>query len=154
MIGAFKALGDLAKVIIGFLGGCLLAWAATYAYASWRMVPEAKEAGALEERLAWTEEQNRARAKLEADRQAAQSRVDEIERAYHERDQARQADMAELEEALAAERTNATPIPTPSPGAPCSCRPAVSRGVSERLQNIGRAAAPRDRPAGAQAPMR
>ncbi|WP_152045517.1 hypothetical protein [Aureimonas psammosilenae] len=148
------------KLGLGLLVGLAIGW--------FVMVPPAREAGRSagyeagkvagisEERILHEEQRRKAEAKADEDRRSAQAEIATVERDYHQREQARRNDLNGLEQALAAERAdNATPIPTPSPGAPCSCRPAISRSVSDRLRAIGHGgAAPGSTAAGAQAPVR
>ncbi|WP_062206814.1 hypothetical protein [Aureimonas sp. AU12] len=129
----------VAGIVLGWLGGCF--------YADLVSIPAAREAGRIEERLVWTKRQAEAEARAAADRQAAQIRIDAIEREYFERDKARVLQMDALEQSLQEEQAN---VPTPSPaarGAPPVCRPAIPRGVRDALDAAGRGAAARP-PAG------
>ena len=150
------ALLKLWKLALGLIVGLAVGWLV--------MVPSAREsgrsagyraghtAGVSEERIAHEEARRRAEAKADADRRAAQVRIDAIERAYHERTAEQAAQLDVLEASIAQESAR---VPTPSAadrGAP-ACRPAVPRGLRDALDPIGRAA-PRNDPPGAPAALR
>lgn len=135
ILGVFEAIKVGAFIIIGLAIG----WAASSIYAEWWTIPAAHEAGRSEERIVHEEQRRKAEAKARADRDATQATIDQVERDYYERDKARVLEMSALEQALQEEQNN---VPTPSPadrGAAPVCRPAISRGVSKSLNDIGRA---------------
>lgn len=85
--------------------------------------------GAQGERLAWTEKVRREAAKLAQERAAAQARIDQLaaERLAEATDWA--LERAALEAEIEKEKADA---------ADGACPPALSRGLSERLDRIGR----------------
>ena len=85
--------------------------------------------GAFEERLVWTEKVRREAAKLAQERAAAQARIDQLaaERLAEATDWA--LERAALEAEIEKEKADA---------ADGACPPALSRGLSERLDRIGR----------------
>lgn len=92
-------------------------------------VGRAREAGRLEERLAWQEQGRRAELRRQADKQAAQERIDQVERDYLSRQTADALTISELEKALAEEQAS---------GAVAGCGPALSRRLRDALDPIGR----------------
>lgn len=92
-------------------------------------VGRAREAGRLDERLVWQEQARRAEIRRQADRQAAQAKIDEVEREYLSRTMTDAMKIAELEKALEQEQTS-------SPAA--GCGPAVSRRLRDAIDRVGR----------------
>lgn len=150
-MGVIEAL----KAILLAAIGAAMGWLFASAYADIVTVPAAREQGAQTERLVHEEQRRRAEAQADADRRAAQSRIDAIERGFHEREADRLARMSALEAALEQEQeqADADPIPPAADGSAAVCRPAVPRRLRDALDPIGRAA-PRDDPAGPAAAVR
>lgn len=92
-------------------------------------VGRAREGGRLEERLAWQEQGRRAELRRQADKQAAQEQIDQVERDYLSRQTADALTISELEKALAEEQAS---------GAAAGCGPALSRRLRDALDTIGR----------------
>lgn len=92
-------------------------------------VGRAHEAGRLEERLAWQEQGRRAELRRQADKQAAQERINQVEWDYLSRQTADALTISELEKALAEEQAS---------GAAADCGPALSRRLRDALDPIGR----------------
>lgn len=147
-MGALAAL----RAAVPLFFGLMLGWLAAGFYFGLVSLPAARQAGAVSERLVWQEAQRKAEAKADADRRAAQVRIDAIERAYHERT-AEQAAQLDVLEASIAQESARVPIPSVADRGTPACRPAVPRGLRDALDPIGRAA-PRNDPAGAPASLR
>lgn len=147
-MGALEAI----KAAIVLVVGLVIGWLVAGLYADLVSLPAAREAGAQTERAVWEECQREAEAKAEADRRAVQSRIDAIERDFHQREAARLVELSNLEAALDQE-ANRAPIPSAADRGAVACRPAVPRGLRDALDGIGRAA-PRNDPAGAPAAVR
>ena len=147
-MGALEAI----KAAIVLVVGIVLGWLVAGLYADLVSLPAAREAGAVYERRIWEARQREAEAKAEADRRAAQSRIDAIERDYHKRETDRLIQLSALEAALDQE-ANRVPIPSAADRGAVACRPAVPRGLRDALDGIGRAS-PRNDPAGAPAAVR
>ncbi|WP_439604161.1 hypothetical protein [Shinella sp.] len=92
-------------------------------------VGRAREAGRLDERLAWQEQSRRAELRRQADRQSAQDRIDQVERDYFSRQTTDALTISELEKALVDEQAS---------GAAAGCGPALSRRLRDALDPIGR----------------
>lgn len=92
-------------------------------------VGRAREAGRLDERLAWQEQSRRAELRRQADRQAAQDKINQVERDYFSRQTADAITISELEKALVDEQAS---------GAVAGCGPALSRRLRDALDPIGR----------------
>ncbi|UDF29403.1 UNVERIFIED_ORG: hypothetical protein LHK14_18095 [Roseateles sp. XES5] len=90
---------------------------------------QAYQAGQRDERLVWQERQARAAATRQAERDAAQTKIDSAERDYLARETAAAIKISELEKALEEDQTS-------SPAA--GCGPAVSRRLRDALDAIGR----------------
>lgn len=144
---------EAVKAILLAAIGAALGWLFASAYADIVTAPAAREQGAQTERLVHEDQRRRAEAQTEADRRAAQSRIDAIERGFHEREAERLARMSALEAALEQEQDDADPIPPAVDGSAPVCGPAVPRRLRDALDPIGRAA-PRDDPAGSPAAVR
>lgn len=82
--------------------------------------------GKAAEALAWTQKMADLRLKLEADRRAAQAKIDDIEKQYFEQRQLAELLDAELEAIIHEIETGG------------DSRPAVSRRLSNALDKIGR----------------
>ena len=134
-MGALEAI----KAAIILVVGIVLGWLVAGLYADLVSLPAAREAGAVYERGIWEARQREAEAKAEADRRAAQSRIDAIERDFHQREAERLAELSNLEAALDQE-ANRVPIPSAADRGAVACRPAVPRGLRDALDGIGRAA--------------
>lgn len=100
-------------------------------------VDRARASGARDERAQWVEAMRLLRQSIDADKRAAQAKIDKATQRYLEEKAAREEAVAandELEAALAAsEADDAKSIP----GGACRA-PAISRGVSRALDAIGR----------------
>lgn len=92
-------------------------------------VGRAREAGRLDERLAWQEQSRRAELRRQTDRQAAQDKINQVERDYFSRQTADAITISELEKALVDEQAS---------GAVAGCGPALSRRLRDALDPIGR----------------
>lgn len=92
-------------------------------------VGRSREAGRLDERLVWQERQRREQLAREADRRAAQTKIDQVERDYLSRVATDTIRISELEKALEADQTS-------SPAA--GCGPAFSRKLRDAIDRIGR----------------
>ena len=92
-------------------------------------VGRAREAGRIDERLAWQEIERRAELKREQARRAAQEKIDQVEREYLARQTDDAVRISDLEKALENEQTN-----SPSAG----CGPAVSRRLRDAINRVGR----------------
>lgn len=114
------------QIGIGALAGLLLGWAVTFAYVSAVTIPHANT-------VAVAAATQRASALAEQRQRAAQDKIDAIEKQYLQHDSRSTARISALEQALASAHN-----PT--------CRIAIPRGVSDKLDDIGRAA-PREDPA-------
>lgn len=147
-MGALEAI----KAAIVLVVGIVLGWLVVGLYAELVSLPAAREAGAQAERLVWQEAQRKAEAKAEADRRAAQVRIDAIERNFHQREAERLAQLSALEAAIDQEDAR-VPIPSAADRGAVACRPAVPRGLRDALDSVGRAA-PRNDPAGSPAAVR
>lgn len=137
MLAALTIATRFWKIGVGALAGILIGWAATFAYVSAITVPHANTVA-----VAAAVAQAQAAA---AERQkAAQDKIDAIERQYLQHDSRSTARISALEQALAeAGQQNGN-------GSHPACRVAIPRGVSDKLDDIGRAA-PREDPAVAPA---
>ncbi|WP_062233256.1 hypothetical protein [Aureimonas sp. N4] len=131
MIGALEAI----KAGVCLILGAALGWVASSLIA----LPAAREQGAQTERIVWQQAQRDAEAKAEADRQAAQTKIDAIERDYHQREADRAARMSALEAALEQEQADAVQSPPAVVGSAPACRPAVPKRLRDALDGIGRA---------------
>lgn len=143
MFAAYEGLKFVAALVVGLT----LGWAGSGLYASTITIPAAREAGRVEERYVHAQELAAARQLAEQDAAKAQAAINAVEAEYYERDKARQEAMASLEAALEQEEKANVPTPSPSTGvrvASPACRPAISRGVRDALQRIGRASAGTD----------
>ena len=147
-MGALEAI----KAAIVLVVGIVLGWLVAGLYADLVSLPAAREAGAIYERGIWEAGQRKAEAEAEADRRAAQSRIDAIERDFHQREAERLAQLSNLEAALDQE-ANRVPIPSAADRGAVACRPAIPRGLRDALDGIGRAT-PRNYPAGTPAAVR
>ena len=89
--------------------------------------------GAFDERLVWTEKVRREAAQLAQERAAAQAKIDTLaaERLADATDWA--LEKAALQAEIEKENADAADA---KPG--CACAPALSRGLSERLDRVGR----------------
>lgn len=92
-------------------------------------VGRARDAGRLDERLVWQERQRRAELAREADRKAAQAKIDAVEQDYFSRQSLDAIRISDLEKALEGEQTN-SPV--------AGCGPAVSRKLRDAIDRIGR----------------
>lgn len=92
-------------------------------------VGRAREAGRLDERIAWQEQARRAELRRQTDKQAAQDKIDQVERDYFARSSADAITISELEKALGEEQAS---------GAVAGCGPALSRRLRDALDPIGR----------------
>lgn len=92
-------------------------------------VGRAREAGKLDERLVWQEREIRAELRRTADRKAAQTRIDEVEREYFSRSTTDAIRISELEKALEEDQTTS---------APAGCGPALSRRLRDAIDRVGR----------------
>jgi hypothetical protein len=129
------------KAVAFIAMGGVLGWGGSGIYAEVVTIPAARQAGRAEERIIHSEQLARAEAKARVERDKAQTAIDAVEAHYYARDKARVLAMTALEQALEEEQARA-PIPPPADrGAPCVCRPPVSRGVRDALQGLGRATA-------------
>ncbi len=95
-------------------------------------VDRAYSAGQLSERLVWQEKQRRAEIKLAEDRRSTQANIDRIEAEYWSQQTSQAMHLADLENALQAERTENARSPQ------TVCRPAVSKRVRDILAPLGR----------------
>ena len=112
----------------GFLAGMGIMLVVLMAGFAWHQFDRAAayEEGQRAERLVWNEAQARATAKADADRQAAQEKITQIETEYWRRSTADTVKTAELKKALDNEKAVS--------GA-CA---AVSRQLRDKLNAIGR----------------
>ncbi|MCL6708609.1 hypothetical protein M8R20_16570 [Pseudomonas sp. R2.Fl] len=94
---------------------------------------DAREAGALGERLVWMEKQRRMDIKLEADRKAAQAKIDAAELSMINAMAESAIRTSELERAIAEEKANAKDDPV---GGVAAC-PAMPERVRNALNGIG-----------------
>lgn len=105
------------------VAGAIFALAAVYHVVE---VERARTAGQMAERVAWQDQRLRDIAKREADRKAAETKIQQIEADYLAKQINQQVTISELEKALADEKAPDNP----------ACPPAVSRRVRDQLQNI------------------
>lgn len=94
-------------------------------------ITRARADGITQERIVWQERQIRAIQQAEADRKAAQAKINEIEDRYLATRKNNEAKLAELEAALEAERSA-------NEKADPACPPAISRRLRDSLAPIGR----------------
>ena len=138
MLGDLKAgAAGIVCLALGLLSGGVI----VQTYDAWFIIPEAERVAIGRADARWQKQIDDAKAEAETARQVAQAEIDAVERDYHARETDRLLAMTALEQALEEEQARA-PIPTPADrGAPCVCRPPVSRGVRDALQGLGRATA-------------
>lgn len=131
------ALGTL-KAVIALLAGIAIGAAGLSVYVGLVTVPAAREAGAQSERLVHEEQRRKAEAKANADREAAQIQIDQIERGYHERtaEQAAQLDILEASIVQETSRAQALPQAPPQAGGG-TCPAAVPRSLRDALARVG-----------------
>lgn len=87
---------------------------------------DAREAGALSERLVWMEAQRKLAVKLEKERKAAQEKIDAAEIAMINTMAQGTIRLAELEQALAEERADASSSAAVCPAMPSRVRDALN----------------------------
>lgn len=118
-------------LIGGWRGALVLAAIAAGAVWHFSAVSDARQAGALSERLVWQEKQRRADIKREAERRVAQGAIDAAETKMINAMAETAIAEADLDAALKQETSN----DTKTGGA---CRPYLPDGVRDALNRIGR----------------
>jgi hypothetical protein len=92
-------------------------------------VGRARDAGRLDERLVWQERARRIEVKVSRDRRLAQEKIDQVEREHLSRQTADAIRISDLEKTLEDEQTST---------AASGCGPAMSRGLRDAIDRIGR----------------
>jgi hypothetical protein len=110
------------RIVIGAAGMALLV--ALLGWFHLLQIRLAREQGARDERLVWQQRQAVAEAKAEADRKAAQEKINAAERTYLQTRAAADVQKSELKKALDNEKASAR-----------ACA-AVTRELRDRLQDI------------------
>jgi hypothetical protein len=113
--------------------GLAVGLAAAIVYGGLFALPDAREAGRLEERAIHVAEREKAEAVAAASARATQGRIEAIEAGYLQREAERSAQLVALEQALQEKSDD----PPPTGGA--ACRVLIPRRVSDQLDRIGRA---------------
>lgn len=140
MIGAIAArFAQPLNLAAGAAAGALVAWLSFSTLNALVWLPDARKQATAIERSAWGEAMDKLRDKIAADKQAAQDAADAIERDYLAEKAARltaQAARDDLEAALKQSEENRNADDETHNA--CAGRPAISRGVSNALDKIGR----------------
>ncbi|WP_062111174.1 hypothetical protein [Aureimonas sp. AU40] len=116
--------------------GLAIGLAAAILYGCFFALPDAREAGRLEQRAIHDADREKAEAVAVAQARATQSRIEAIEAGYLQREADRSAQLVALEQALQDKPDD------PPPTGSAACRVLIPRRVSDQLDRIGRAAGP------------